>query len=163
MNFLTIWFRSLQNRTKPGVLVRFLLLWWDTTTMATRVKENIKLGWLTVSVVQYIIIMTGPRRCAGKCGATVIAESPTSCRQQEINWNTKKSLSKKDLTVKHFLQQDHTYFNKATSPYSTTCFGGHFLSNHNIWQYKLESSTVLEAELNGKFRYRRGLPPEYRQ
>lgn len=32
-------------------------------------------------------------------------------------------------TVTHFLHQDHTYCNKATTPNSASPYGGHFLSN----------------------------------
>ena len=39
--------------------------------------------------------------------------------------------SKPAFTVTYFLQQDHTYSNKATLPNSATPFGGHFLSNHH--------------------------------
>ena len=41
--------------------------------------------------------------------------------------------SKVASTVTHFLQQDHTYSNKAIPSNSATPFGGHFLSNQHTF------------------------------
>ena len=53
--------------------------------------------------------------------------SPTSCRQQEVNYLTGHGLSiyepsKPASTVTHFLQ-DHTYSDKATPPNGATLWG----------------------------------------
>lgn len=49
-----------------------------------------------------------------------IAESPPSCRQQEIAWNTVEYAEHRKPqiapTVAHFLQHGHTHTNKATPP-----------------------------------------------
>ena len=56
--------------------------------------------------------------------------------QQEVVYLTRCDLSiyetsRPTSTVTYFLQQDHSYSNKAILPSSTTPFGVHFLSNHH--------------------------------
>ena len=54
-------------------------------------------GSITVSEVQFIIIMVGAWQCAGRCGARV--ESATSYRQQEVDCHTEKSAPHNDTLI----------------------------------------------------------------
>ena len=80
------------------------------------------MGWLAVSEVQSIIIMVGH----GDVQADMVLELRAYIflgTQQEVNWDTGCGLRvcetlKSASTVTHFLQQGHTYSNKATPPNS---------------------------------------------
>ena len=55
-------------------------------TIATLIRKTFDLcGLLTVSEVKSIIIMVGSWQHVGRRGTGEVAESPTSCRQQEVD------------------------------------------------------------------------------
>ena len=55
----------------------------------------------------------GSWRHAGRHGAGVVAESPTSCRQQEVVWGARHSLNIYEISKP--TPQWHTFSNKTTS------------------------------------------------
>jgi hypothetical protein len=89
-------------------------------------KDNFNWGWFTGSEVQSIIIMVGKH---GSVQAGMVLEElrvlhlhPKEARSRLFQ--VARSVSKPIPTVTHFLQQSHTYFNKAT-PDSGTLWAKH--------------------------------------
>ena len=71
----------------------FLLLWKDTMTAAVFMKKTFNCSVL-LTVQRFSPLSTcGTWQCAHRHGAGEGAESPTSCRQQEVNCLTGHSLS----------------------------------------------------------------------
>ena len=99
----------------------FTLLWKNTMTKATLIKDNISLGlayWFWGSSSWREAWQRPHRHC------TRGAESSTSCskgRQKAVIFQaTRRKISMLTPTVSHFLQQSPTYSNKATPPSSAT-------------------------------------------
>ena len=117
-----------------------LLLWRNTTTKATLIKETFSWGWLTASQVHSIIIMAGSTAlCRQMWGQRKSEFYILIWRQPGGDWiSTLVELESRDLkapppmkplvqqdhtpppTRQYFLQQSHTSPIKSTPPNSAT-------------------------------------------
>ena len=83
------------------LLVRLFLLWRDCMTMATLIRTIFNWGWLTVSEVQSIVIMTG----------SIVASRQTGCWKTELRvLNPREAVDCDTVppTRPHPLQRGHT-------------------------------------------------------
>jgi hypothetical protein len=92
-----------------------------STLKTVLIRPTFNWSQLTGSEVHFIIIKAGPWQHSGKHGAGG-AESSTflseGCYQKTGSHVVRRRLSLLTPTVTHFLQQGHTYYNKATTPKS---------------------------------------------
>jgi hypothetical protein len=104
-----IWSVTVWNFKFVYCLVRVLLLWTDTTAKATLIRTTFNWDWRTGSEVQSIVIKAGTWHQAG-----MVQEELRVLHlylKDARRWLASRQLGQ----VTHFLQQGHTYSNKATS------------------------------------------------
>jgi hypothetical protein len=108
-------------------------------------------GWLTGSQAQ-CIIMTGAWKCPGKHGvgaesSIFYSESKQKTGFQGIKMNVLKPM----LTMTHFLQQGHTFSNKATHPNSATSWANHIQTVTAVYDINVQNTNnVTTSQYLGK-------------
>jgi hypothetical protein len=94
-------------------------------TEATLIRTTFNWGWLTGSEVQSSITKMGAWQFPGRHGVGGAQSSISCLEDKQEKSGFQGARIKVTPTMTHFLQQGHTYSNKATPPKSATLWANH--------------------------------------